>query len=107
MGSTIWAVNRKNGRVTENGGYVGDYDLAKGSLNALSSYNANGYIDAAGSIVVWHRAVSSSGFVEADGDLYLKGALAVRIGDKDARGGPLGWEEKRMIALVLAVYGQK
>jgi hypothetical protein len=106
VNSIAYTVHRKTGRVTEKGGYVGDFDLARGILTALSTYNASGSIDASGSIQTRHQSGTSSGSLHANGDLYLRGKHVLTIDDKIG-GVPFNWNEKRVMALVIAVYLQR
>ncbi len=104
VNGTQYSVNRKNGRVYEKGGWVGDYDFAKGSLAAFSSYNANATIDDSGSINLWRKGTWYSGSLQKDGYLYLSQKTLVRLNDKDDNGNALGWTEKKALALVILVY---
>jgi hypothetical protein len=106
VNSVAYTVHRKTGRVTEKGGYVGDFDLARGILTALSSYNASGSIDTSGSIQTRHQSGTSSGSLHANGDLYLRGKHVLTISDK-IDGVSFNWNEKRVMALVIAVYLQR
>jgi hypothetical protein len=99
-----YSVNRKNGRVYEKGGYVGDYDFAKGYLAALSSYNANASIDPKGSLTLWRAGVSYSGSLQKDGSLILNNKTLGTIKEKDDAGKVLSWDEKRALAAVIVVY---
>lgn len=102
--SADYAYNRRNGRVLVKGGLAGTYDAAKGSLDALSSYNANGIIDSGGGINLWLAGTQYSGRLDKDGTLTVGGKKIVTISDSAFGGAKLGWDERRAIALIIAVY---
>lgn len=102
-----YSLNRKNGRVYQQGGWVGDYDFAKGGLVALSTFNANAVIDDSGLTTLWRSGSSYSAYLQKDGDLYLNQKALITLKDKDDNGMALGWIEKKAIALVILVYAVK
>ncbi len=104
LASVDYAYNRRNGRVLIKGGLAGHYDAAKGSLSALSNYNSNGLIDANGSINLWINSTQYSGRLDSDGSLTVANKRIVTISDAAFGGSKLSWDERRAIAIIIAVY---